>query len=64
VETGKALDKVNESGGVWDGTGGFDLFEKGCDGIEGRGLGFIGREGVMCCGGRGGATAKSREFEG
>lgn len=67
MEIGKTLDKGNESGGVWDGTRGFELFEKGCDGIEGRGLGelkkgFIGRERVVCCGRRGGA--KSREFEG
>lgn len=68
MEIGKTLDKGNESGGVWDGTGGFELFEKSCDGIKGRGLGelrkkgFIGKEGVVCCGRRGGA--KSREFEG
>lgn len=68
MEIGKTLDKGSESGGVWDGTGGFELFEKSCDGIKGRGLGelkkkgFIGREGVVCCGRRGGA--KSREFKG
>jgi len=45
------------------------LFKKGCDGIEGRGLGelkkgFIAREGLVCRGGRGGGGgAKSKEFE-
>jgi hypothetical protein len=75
VKIGQTLNESEKSVGVWDETRRFNLFENGCDGIEGRGLdglkkdfiviGGIGgetrrRERVVCCGRRGGA--KSREF--
>jgi hypothetical protein len=75
VKIVQTLNESKKSVGVWDETRRFNLFESGCDGIEGRGLdglkkdfiviggigGEIGRrERVVCCGRRGGA--KSREF--